>query len=147
MIEKIYSIAVSNFNNKWYNKTGEEWYNCVVNLPLKQKVVYLVVVLHNQVVNGGFHQYYVNRYGQFCEDTVSCLNLIGANKKAKVLKKSIEVVNYEKLSMKDFRKAIMSKSLKKLIVEDDLFEPLEKLDLEYYNSKDDIVYLLDKFLK
>ncbi|WP_164998539.1 hypothetical protein [Chryseobacterium sp. 3008163] len=47
----------------------------------------------------------------------------------------------------EFRKVLMNKTLKKLFIEDDLFDPLEELDDIYFDIEDeDIADLLGVYL-
>ena len=76
LIEKIYSQAVSGIEDKWLSSIGSDWYDHIRSLPGNLQVTYMTVILHNQVINGGFHQYFLNGYGQFAEPTIECLENI-----------------------------------------------------------------------
>ena len=93
----------------------------------------MVVVLHNQGFNGGFHQYFVNGYGQFAINTVECLKLIGSDEKANILKDAYNIVNYEKFEEQEFRKALLERRIEKLFVTDELFDTLDEIDEKYEN--------------
>lgn len=117
-------------------------------MPLHLQITYLITVLHNQVLNGGFHQYFVNGYGQFAYETVKALEAIGALKRANLLQCAITEVNNDGLDNKFFRKALLEKTIDRLFIGDDLFEPLSKLDDSYYEIDDeDISQLLSNYLQ
>ncbi len=146
LIDKVYAEAVSGIREEWLCSTGSEWYEYLKGLPSVQQVVYMVVVLHNQVVNGGFHQYFSNAYGQFADMTVNCLHAIGANEKASLLAEALDAVNYENLEMPQFREALLNFRLRKLFDGDDLFDPLDRLDDRYCDTDEDVFELLLMYL-
>jgi hypothetical protein len=105
-------------------------------------------VLHNQVFNGGFHQYFVNGYGQFANETINALIEIGALRKAELLKEALDKVNVENNSFEIFREKLIAKDIEALFVGNDLYDPLDKLDNSYYDSEEeDINLLLGKYLE
>ena len=107
----------------------------------------MVVVLDNQAFNGGLHQYFVNRYGQFARKTAEYLKLIGAREKSSLLIEAYDVVNYEKFNEENFRKALLEGRIKKLFVTDELFDAFDELDERYDNSNEDLMELLNKYLE
>ena len=146
LIEKSYSEAVRGIKEEWLSSTDPSWYGYIINLPIHSQVVYMVVVLHNQVFNGGFHQYFVNGYGQFAKNTVECLKLIGSDEKANILKDAYNIVNYEKFEEQEFRKALLERRIEKLFVTDELFDTLDEIDEKHDNSNEDLTELLDRYL-
>ena len=148
LIEKTYSSVVKRINEEWFlNSEFEIWYNFVINdLTDKERTTYLIVVFHEQVINGGLHQYFVNGYGQFAPNTIGCLKNIGATEKAKILRSAFGLVNDNELGDYKFRKSLTNQSIRSLFVEDDLYEPLGKLDNEFYNSEEEIEHLLVNYL-
>lgn len=151
IIQQYFEKATLGIKNEWLisDHANDSWYEYIVNLDLKPKVAYMLLIFHNQVYNGGFHQYFVNGYGQFAKETVECLNKIGAIKKAQLLQQALDIVNYEKNSDIMFRKKLLKKSIKALFIEDVLFESLDKLDFEYYSldEVEDIESLLGNYLQ
>jgi len=85
---------------------------------------------------------YVNGYGQFAEETIEALKTIGALKKADLLEESLKMVNSEKDSSHTFRKMLVEKRIPRMFSKDDLFEPLDKLDIIYYSNEDEDIELL-----
>ena len=147
LIEKIYLESTKGIQKEWFVSEMPHWYSYVINLPKHLQVTYLTVILENQVLSGGFHQYFVNAYGQFAKETVDALIEIGAFKKSNLLDTARNIVQGG-LNDEDFRKQLMNKTVEKLFIDDDLFDPLEELDNIYYDLEDeDISELLGKYLK
>jgi len=147
VIEEKYEEAVSGMKEEWFNAIDTKWYDYVVGLPIRLQIVYLVVVLHNQIFNGGFHQYFVNGYGQFAKETINSLKIIGALKKAELLKEALETVNKENSSDEVFRRQLLNKEIAQLFSNDKLFEPLDKMDSAYYADEgEDVEKLLVYYL-
>jgi hypothetical protein len=146
IIESKYAEAVKGIKGEWFTDTNEEWYAYIVSLPDPLQFTYLIVVLNNQVLNGGFHQYFVNGYGQFAQKTIIALEAIGASQKAGLLNAALEIVNLYSDDDNVFRKKLLQKNIPELFIEDDLFEPLDQLDTAYYENEEDIVSLLGKYL-
>ncbi|MBB4807441.1 hypothetical protein HNP38_002747 [Chryseobacterium defluvii] len=148
LIEKIYLESTKGIKEEWFISEVPHWYSYIINLPKDLQVTYLTVVLENQVLNGGFHQYFVNGYGQFSKETIEALIEIGAFKKSNLLDKALNIVKDEYLSDEEFRRELVDKTLKKLFIDDDLFDPLGELDDIYYDIEDeDIEDLLGDYLR
>jgi hypothetical protein len=86
--DKYYKEAVTGLNETILNDK-DLWYSYVINLPLYLQIVYTIVVFHQQVFNGGLHQYFFNSYGQFAYLTVEHLKLIKAFKTSNILERAI----------------------------------------------------------
>jgi hypothetical protein len=109
-------------------------------------VTYLIVLLENQVFNGGFDQYFANCYGQFALDTVAALNSINAPQKSELLKRAYEIVNVENWTSDAFRNKLIEGEMMSLF-DDDLMAKLDLLDDEYYRAEnEDLLVLLNKYL-
>ncbi len=148
LIEKSYLEAVKGVQEEWFLYSNSNWYDYVMNLPIHLRVTYLVVILHNQVFNGGFHQYFVNGYGQFANETILVLLDVGASKRANILEVAYKIVNANNLSTEIFREQLLDKKIQSLFATDELYVPLDKLDNEYYNLvEEDIETLLSNYLK
>ncbi|MPT34194.1 MAG: DUF4375 domain-containing protein, partial [Flavobacterium sp.] len=100
LIEEKYAEAVKGIKEKeeWSNEPNTKWYKYIIGLPVQLQICYLIVVFHNQIFNGGFHQYFVNGYGQFAKETIDALKTIGALKKAELLEEALKIVNSESYS-------------------------------------------------
>ncbi|WP_284461225.1 DUF4375 domain-containing protein [Chryseobacterium sp.] len=147
LIERTYLESTKGIKEEWFVSEIPHWYSYIINLPAYLQITYLTVVLENQVLNGGFHQYFANGYGQFAKEAVEALIEIGAFKKSNLLDKALQIVQDENMNDVEFRKELLNKTLKKLFVTDDLYEPLESLDDVYYDIEDeDISDLLGAYL-
>lgn len=146
-IEIKYAEAVRGIEEGWFSEPSKKWYEYVIGLSIQSQVCYLIVVFHNQVFNGGFHQYFLNRYGQFAKETINALKTIGALKKAELLEEALKIVNSENYSDEVFRAMLLKKQIPKLFFKDDLFDPLDDLDNRYYaEDNEDIEQLLGIYL-
>lgn len=147
LIHEHYQEAVAGINKELL-ENYEQWYYYVLNLPEKLQVVYTIVLFHQQVFNGGVHQYFFNSYGQFCFLTVQNLKKIKAFDTAKILEIAISYINSKGLLEDDFRKKIYTRTMKPIVdFEEPLFEKLDNLDDEYYDSEEDLTRLVYDFLK
>ncbi|WP_430906561.1 DMP19 family protein [Maribacter sp. 2-571] len=148
IVEKAYREAVEGIKEEWLDSLNPRWYEYIMGLPIKSKVTYMVVVLHDQVINGGFHQYFCNAgYGQFALKTISCLEEINALNKAKLLRQAYDTVNSSKISDELFIADLINQRINNLFDGDDLYEPLGVLDEKFYDSSEEIEPLLIDFLK
>ena len=137
LIEKFYLDASKGIKATWLENSSTKWYDYISDLPVQLKNTYIIVVLHNQVFNGGFHQYFVNGYGQFAQETITALLDIGALKRSSLLKQAYEIVNSNRIPARTFRKQLLDKQIKPLFITDELYGPLDELDNEYYNVIDE----------
>jgi hypothetical protein len=90
LIESTFKDAVLGLDASILEDPYPTWFKYITNLPLSQRLTYMVVVFHNQVFNGGLHQYFFNSYGQFANETVDCLRIIKAYPQADILNKAIQ---------------------------------------------------------
>ncbi|PSL42846.1 uncharacterized protein DUF4375 [Chitinophaga niastensis] len=148
IIKKNYRDAVAGIMEEWLISKHTKWYEYITRLSNKLQTTYLIVVLDNQIFNGGFQQYYVNGYGQFTTETIRALIAIGANRKATLLEKAYKLVNKDNDSDVVFRKRILNKEISTLFNDDVLFKSLDDLDDQYYDDeKENIEELLGGYLK
>ncbi len=124
------------------------WYSYVINLPIKLQIVYTTIIFHQQVLNGGLHQYFFNSYGQFAYLTVDHLKLIKAYKTAEILEKALSEVNFKQYSIDEFREKVFNRELDRIVNFDEaLSEFLDKLDNEYDSLDEDLEQLLVDYLE
>jgi len=149
IIEATYNNAVMGIKESWLNGNSEDWYNYIIQLPVQLKYTYLIVVLENQVINGGFDQYFFNGYGQFAHETIKALAILGASKKADLLQDALLMVMDGEEDEQIFRRNLLSKENGKLFNTDDLYEPLNKIDGAYYllDKEESLTEKLTQFLK
>ena len=150
LINAEYKEAVLGMLPEWFDLNDDQWYQHVNRLPMKSQITYLVVILHNQVRNGGFHQYFTNGYGQFSKLTINALVEIECYRRAKLLSEALMIVNSDNDSDDVFRMKILKKEIDSLIKSDDLNDPLDLLDDSYYGmdeqGEEDIEQFLGSYL-
>jgi len=146
LIDFAYSSAVENLKEEWLETNSSEWYNHIISLPEKERVVYTISILDMEVNNGGFNQYFVNGYGQFARETIKGLELISACKTAEILAKALDRVQ-NGLADDDFRKKLLEGKIKDLYDSDKLDDYLMSLNEEYYEYEEDIGKLLGNYLR
>jgi hypothetical protein len=149
-IEEKYNEITERINLQWLNTVESqvtEWYNYIMGLPERDRIIYEVVLFDSQVRNGGFNQYFYNGYGQFSMTTVKSLVKIGATHKASLLTKALMLVNCNNYSYDNFRKKLVAREIRELIDSDELDNALGHLDNEYYDSFENIISLLVNYHK
>jgi len=147
LIERKYADAIKGIKKEWLFMANTEWFDHIVSLPKDIRITYLVTILNVQVINGGFHQYFVNGYGQFAPETIIALYEIEAIKKSRLLKKAFKIVNSNESPINIFREKLLKKEIKPLFSGEELFEPLNILDTEFYTIDDEnLDELLSNFL-
>ena len=126
----------------------DEWYAYVINLPVHLRIVYTIVILHQQVFNGGFHQYFFNRYGLFGYMTLDSLKAINAGSTMNLLKKVLEKVNDDDLEITEFKNRVFNKKIDKIVdFDDNLIDFLEECDDKYYKVEEGLTELLGNYLE
>lgn len=147
IINHYYKNAVEGLN-EIILEDKDLWYSHIINLPQNLQATYTIVVFHEQIFNGGLHQYFFNSYGQFTYLTVEHLRSIKAFKSAAILDSAITLVNIEKMSLDEFRIKIFERELSRIVdFDDDLFDALTELDDEYYDLDEDLEQLLADYLQ
>lgn len=145
-VDEIFAAAVKGLREEWFNFADDNWYQYVMNLPVHEKVTYLVIILEAQVLNGGFDQYFANRYGIFANMTIESLNLIGAVKKAALLERAVAIVNVDNDSQDVFMQKLIVGELHFFRKDSPAMFILDVLDDEYYAHEDgDLVDMLAGF--
>ena len=147
IIDKNYSEAVKGLDEEILNDC-DAWYNYVLKLPKTQQVVYTIILFNWQIENGGFHQYFINSYGQFAYLTIKNLKLIEAPQRADLLDSATHLVNEEYFIEDKFRHLIFNREFSKIVDFDGaLFDKLNELDDKYYDMEKENVYnLLQQYL-
>ena len=147
IIKSSYAEAVKGLNKAVLNEK-DLWYSYVINLPIRLQVVYTVVVFHQQVMNGGLHQYFFNSYGQFSFLTIDNLKLIKAFQSREILKQALAEVNREQLGVNEFREKAFNRKLERIVDFDEaLFSFLDELDTKYYALKENLDDLMIIYLE
>jgi len=124
------------------------WYSHVTYLPIHLQVVYTIIVFHQQVFNGGLHQYFFNSYGQFAYLTVNNLRLVKAFKAANILEKALNQVNIEQYSISEFREKVFNRKLSPIVnFNEELSDFLDVLDDDYDSLDENLEQLLVDYLE
>lgn len=148
IIGHYYAKSVSGMAEPLRRKNSGDWYNYVIDLPEKERVTYLIIVLDTQVFNGGFNQYFVNRFGQFAKETVIALQAVNANNMADILQLAYEEVNSPGYDDHTFRQKILLGEIDALYEDDgDLDNYLYHLDDKYWEYPDNLGLLLANYLR
>ena len=129
LIDFVYKCAVENLKDEWIETESIKWYEHIVNLPEKERVVYTVTILDMQVNNGGFNQYFVNGYGQFAKETIKSLELINTYEISKILTRALNKVK-NGLNDDIFRNNLLAGKIDSLHEDDNLDDYLDSLQHE-----------------
>lgn len=147
LIDKKFNESVQGIDDKMLSNQ-EDWYTYVLNLPIHLRVVYTIAILHQQVFNGGFHQYFLNGYGLFGYLTLDSLKVINAHFIMNLLNKVLGEVNIEGFDVEEFRRKVFKKEFDKIVnFDDELSDFLERCDDEYYETEEDLSELLGQYLE
>ncbi|MBU2019670.1 MAG: DMP19 family protein [Bacteroidetes bacterium] len=107
-----------------------------------EKVVLFVENLEREVNNGGFNQFFFNSSGDFANETLEALKLIGANKTAEIVIRAYnEWPNTNIPSERLERQNILEE------IEDKAEETWNNCDTQFYEYNDDISSLLLIYVK
>lgn len=68
----------------------------VGSLPQAVRAIYTTTTADDQILNGGFHQYFWNPSGAFAEEAAEDFALIGDQKRAEIVKSAIRILFAEK---------------------------------------------------
>ncbi len=119
-----------------------QWGEKMENLSNLQKCFYFNQNLEREINNGGFSQYFFNSSGDYALETIESLNLIGANKTAKILEKAIAQFPESKVPIdKVLREEILEQ------IEEKANIVWEQLDDEFVKYDDDLNSLNLEFVK
>lgn len=146
IVTKFYLKAVDGLKDNWLTSRTTEWYDYIIALPLKERFTYIIMIMHDQVHNGGFDQYFINAYGRFVYETIPALKQIGAANRSILLSEALKVVNENNYAPEIFREKIVAKSLASLF-NSNVSAKLNELDDQYYDLEgEDVFDLLYVFL-
>ncbi len=107
-----------------------------------QQVVIIIENLEREINNGGFNQFYFNSSGNYANETIEYLKIIGANKTSEIVEKANnEWENGIVLKNRNERQ----KTLKNIEKKADLV--WKQCDTEFNEYQDDITGLLIEFIK
>ena len=113
-------------------------------MPKGLQVAYLINALENEVNNGGYLQFFTNSSGQYSKETLEALDLIGAGHNKMLLEKAFKILSKHNQSPENLNENINSKKFHEIInssdfyENDELLEEMHKLDMEFYEYKENI---------
>jgi hypothetical protein len=118
------------------------WGSKTDKLSEQQKNFYYNQNLEREINNGGFSQYFFNSSGDFSQETINSLKLIGAHKTASILQKAIEQFP-NKIVPKNriVRQEIIEQ------IEENSNEIWEELDQKFFAYEDDLNSLNIEYVK
>jgi|SRR5688572_29967759 len=111
--------------------TWQQWMSSTHDLSHNGQMSYRITSLHNQVFNGGFIQYFDNRYGIFAYETLEDLIEIGAEKTWVLLSKALILINPDNYSGEKYFDLIYLHQYNDKLKS--LSEQLDLLDSAYYS--------------
>lgn len=128
----------------WTNR--EQLSSAVNKLSEPAKTIYLIGILNQQVMNGGFVQYYDNSYGRFAYETLEALKNVGAYKTFALLGRSLELINPDRKVGTDFMNLIIKRGYPTDAATEG---KLNDLANEYYvlDDTEDLIKLLADYLR
>jgi hypothetical protein len=101
----------------------------VAGLPKAVSAIYVTTLLDNEVLNGGFHQYFWNSSGDFALMTLEGLERLGAPKHAAVLQSAIATFEAERAVFDRYRALDTSEAFNESVKH----STLGALDEQYYD--------------
>lgn len=147
-INSKYAEAVKGIQAQWLISSGTEWYDYILELPDILRTTYLVSIFESQQYNGGLHQYFTNKYGQFCANTIEALRVIHAHERAQILSKAYSIVKPHNWTDEEFRVKLLVGDIPNLFINDAFFDPLDELDESYNNLDSEFIdELLASYIK
>jgi Domain of unknown function (DUF4375) len=149
-IDEMYKEAVQDLREDMFAKPDTlEWYNYIKALPKHLKTVYVIVVLENQIINGGFDQYFTNLYGQFAFMVVASLQNIKAFEKSELVSKALKIYNPQNLSENGYVQWITKRDWirQEQFNNDAIKKAIVPIDENYWSSKDNVVELLNQYIE
>ncbi|SCY97441.1 DMP19 family protein [Flavobacterium caeni] len=124
--EKMKAIDFSNY---------AEWKKVVSEMALPIATVYRIGILNQQVMNGGFIQYFDNGYGIFAQETVEDFKRIGAHLSFEILNRCLTLINPKGYEAERFFELVSNQEYESY---ESLFtKELNELDRKYFNLDDD----------
>ncbi len=115
----------------------------VLSLPRALRAVHTTFEVECEVMNGGFNQYFWNSSGKLAAEALEDYRLIGATKHAAIMAKAIEIHTREEAKMAKFQKEGTVEAFSESYQETEL----NKLDMEFYELKEDVRALRVKYVR
>ncbi|NEN22308.1 DMP19 family protein [Cryomorpha ignava] len=112
LISRIYSTADQNLEDADFEaESWSQWYSAVQELPVPEKMVYVIVKLNQAVTHGGFTEFYETSLGVFAPEIIHALNEIKAVATAEIVSSTLLVVNPTGLLDEDYKAFVFNLKL------------------------------------
>jgi len=106
-----------------------------------EQLIFCIWWLEGEVNNGGFHQFFLNSWGDYCLETLSALEKIGADKTKELLERACNVAfNGLPPGDRDQRLDVLDG------LSESVLEELYSLDKKFYDYEDNIEELVNRYL-
>jgi len=113
-------------------------------LPLPVRAVYATVLLDNEVLNGGFSQFFWNSTGQFARMAVEGLDYFGAQEHARVTRAAVAVYESGRAGLTRFREEGSDEAFRSF----SKASKLQPFDEQYYAlGGDSLSDILSQFIR
>jgi hypothetical protein len=139
--DKLLQTIIDNLYEKIPKDYSKE-YQTVLSWSVSQQAIYFITNLDGEVNNGGFNQWYYNSSGQFAKFTPDALKLIGAIKFSELVTRANRIYRIENEKITKHQDGTIEGFSKSY--EDN---PLDGLDSEYYDLKEDLQGLQIEFIR
>ncbi|MCL6268163.1 DMP19 family protein [Flagellimonas myxillae] len=112
-----------------------------LEMPKPLQVVYLINELEAEVQNGGFLQFFTNSSGQFAQETLDALDLIGDTAAKQLLEEAVALINEHSGLMQITKTKLEAMHLHAIFETSDLYdneslmEAMNELDRKFYDLK------------
>jgi len=85
------------------NSSADEDYKRFVTLSAGLRMMWSTFEVEGEVNNGGFHQFFWNRSGQYANDAIQAFRLIGAEEHAQLVEEAVQVFSAGGDRLRPFR--------------------------------------------
>lgn len=122
-------------------------------MPKILKVAYLINELEAEVNNGGFLQFLTNSSGQYTDETIESLELIGAEYTKNLIENAVEIMLKHNKSTNSLKDKINGYQLHKIIETSEIYdneimiEEMNKLNPLFFEYNDSLSALNMKFFE
>ena len=113
-------------------------------LTSEARLVYQVWNFDGEIHNGGFDQLFVNSLGDHCNEILSYLGSIGASNSERLLKAAMSYFPHSVVPTDRQKRVEMWLAISE---SEQVESALEELDQEFYEYKDNLVGILDAYVK
>jgi len=119
-----------------------DWGDDLDALTYPQRVFHFNQELEREVNNGGFEQYFENSSGMYANDTITTLELVGANTTANILRSAIDFFPDKQVPIDQDERVEMVSTM-----DESVAERWEELDQQFFNYEDNLNSLNMEFVR